>query len=54
MSMNTTVSKLEKKYKNRIIACLYQNGCSYDDVTLLLNSKLKDVADIIDLEDIFY
>lgn len=55
MSMRTRLSTLESRFKRRIVAVLYQNGCSNDDVTMLLkNGTLSDITDYVDLEEIFY
>lgn len=55
MSMNATLKGLDKKYKRRIVGCLYSQGFTTEDIDCLMSrGKLKDVADVVDFDDIFY
>lgn len=55
MSMNATLKGLDKKYKRRIVGCLYSQGFTTEDIDVLIQrGKVKDIVDYMELEDIFY
>ena len=52
MNTRTRISTLDKKIKRRIIAILYNNGCAYEDVSLLLKSgTIADLQEYMDIKD---
>lgn len=54
MSMNLRISKLDSRYKRRIVKLLYMNGCNREDVDLIVKEgRLKDIADYVDFDEIF-
>lgn len=55
MSMNATLKGLDKKHKRRVVACLYSQGLTSEDIDCLMSrGRLKDIADLVEFDDIFY
>ena len=53
MNTRTRINKLDKKTKRRIIAILYNNGCAYEDVSLLLQSgTIADLEEYMDIKEL--
>ena len=53
MSNQTRINKLNQGVKNKISWTLRQNGYMHEDIELILKEgKLKDIIDIVDLEEI--
>lgn len=53
MSNQTRISKLNQGVKNKISWSLRQNGYMYEDIKLILTEgKLKDILDIVDVEEL--
>ena len=49
---NTHISKLDYKIQRKIMYQLQNNGMFADDIQLLMNGKLKDVEDNIDIVEV--
>lgn len=54
MSMRCRISKLDRNLKSKIVAMLYANGCTKEDVDMLVQyGTLADVKEYIDMEELF-
>ena len=53
MSVKTYVATLNKNMQDKIIELLKLNGCLEEDIEMALNSRLCDLQDTIDLEEVF-
>ena len=52
INKNTHISKLDYKIQRKIMYQLQNNGMFADDIQLLMNGKLKDIEDNIDIAEV--
>jgi len=52
MSTKTYVSTLPKFMQNQIVRLLEMNGCMDEDIQLAMNSRLCDLKDTIDIDEV--
>ena len=52
INQNTHISKLEYRVQNVIKRQLYNCGCDSETIELLMSSRLRDLDDMIDLEEV--
>ena len=52
INKNTHISKLDYKIQRKIMYQLQNNGMFADDIQLLMNGKIRDIEDNIDIVEV--